>query len=351
MATLSHPAFRVIIEKFGGCDEYYTEMIHAPSLLHGGQFEKYYINPAPVPQKIVWQLTGKTAESIAEAAKLIAPLGGIGIDLNMGCCAPEIVRSGAGIAWMQKPQSETAALVRAVKRVLEEYEAETGIHRRLSVKCRLGDEDFTDEQFFGFAGMLAQNGAEQIAVHPRTKKEKYREKPRWHYAQELAQMLSGNKDERTNGTPLESGTEVSVIVNGDVHDAQSFCAVRNACPACAGIMIGRAAVQKPWIFAELQKHAAHRQTAQENSADEQTERTPVDLLQLAMDFISAVEAYQPPEFYKTRLQRFFAYFCDNLSFAHYAKTRLLNAKTPDESRTQLTEYFEKVPLDRFRISF
>ena len=44
MATLSHPAFRVIIEKFGGCDEYYTEMINAPSLLNGGQFEKYYID-------------------------------------------------------------------------------------------------------------------------------------------------------------------------------------------------------------------------------------------------------------------------------------------------------------------
>ena len=97
MATLSHPGFRIITEKFGGCDEYYTEMINAPSLIHGGQFEKFYIDPAPVPEKIVWQLTGKSAEPMIEAAALVAEIGGIGVDLNMGCSAPEIYNSGAGI--------------------------------------------------------------------------------------------------------------------------------------------------------------------------------------------------------------------------------------------------------------
>ena len=66
MATLCHPAFRIMIEKFGGCDEYYTEMINAPSLLNNGQFEKYYTDPAPVPEKIVWQLTGKAASPVID---------------------------------------------------------------------------------------------------------------------------------------------------------------------------------------------------------------------------------------------------------------------------------------------
>ena len=51
MATISHPAFRILVERFGGCDEYFTEMINAGTLVTGGQFEKYYIDPAPVPQK------------------------------------------------------------------------------------------------------------------------------------------------------------------------------------------------------------------------------------------------------------------------------------------------------------
>ena len=114
MATISHPAFRIMIEKFGGCDEYYNEMINAPWLLNMGPFEKYYIDPSPVAEKMVWQLTGKDIRPMVEASKIVAALPGLFVDLNMGCCAPEIVRSGAGIAWMLKERSETESLVREV---------------------------------------------------------------------------------------------------------------------------------------------------------------------------------------------------------------------------------------------
>lgn len=325
MATLSHPAFRMLIEEFGGCDEYYTEMINAPSLLNNGQFEKFYINPAPVPEKIVWQLTGKSAEPIIKATSVVVALGGIGVDLNMGCSAPEIVNSGAGIAWMLKPRSETLELVKGVKGALEKYETETGVHRRFSVKFRLGDENFTDESFFSFADMLVENGVERLALHPRTRKEKYRDLPHWEYAQKLAERYSGR---------------ISVVVNGDIKDSESAEKVENICASCDGLMIGRMAVQKPWIFAEISKKL--------NGSS--AEKRPVDLLQCALDFIDFVEKFQPPEFYKTRLQRFFTYFCMNFSFAHYAQTQMLNAKNIEDSRLKIRGYFEKVPEDRFKFN-
>ena len=102
MATLSHPAFRFLIEKFAGCDEYFTEMINAPSLINAGPFEKFYVETVPVPEKLVFQLTGKNAESMAIASEILCEKECKGIDLNMGCCAPEIERSGAGISWMLK---------------------------------------------------------------------------------------------------------------------------------------------------------------------------------------------------------------------------------------------------------
>ena len=321
MATLSHPAFRVLIEKFGGCDEYYTEMINAPSLLNGGQFEKYYIDPAPVPNKIVWQLTGKTSESIIQVSSMLANTECIGVDLNMGCCAPDIVASGAGIAWMLKPIKETSGLVEGVRKALDEYEKESGIHKRLSVKIRLGDDNFTDEEFFAFCEMLRDCGVEQITLHPRTKKEKYREKPRWHYANELALRFK----------------DVSVIVNGDVKDKDSYNKVVKLCPNCSGVMIGRAAVQKPWIFKELSLLDV-----------ENSEGINVDLQELAFDFLDALEIYQPPEFWKTRMQRFFAYYCDSLSFSHFVKTKLLNSSDLNNSKNIIVEYFEKVPADRYK---
>ena len=85
MATISHPAFRILLEKFGGCHEYFTEMINAGTLITGGQFEKFYIDPAPVPQKVVWQLTGKNCEHMVQAAKILVELPGIGIEYGLFC--------------------------------------------------------------------------------------------------------------------------------------------------------------------------------------------------------------------------------------------------------------------------
>ena len=119
MATLSHEPFRRAVEKFGGCDEYYTEMINASSLLNMGPFEKYYLLNGPVPEKIVWQLTGWDAQKIAAAVPVVLENGGIGIDINMGCSAPQIFKTGAGIAWMTKPLSETEKCISLVKKEIE----------------------------------------------------------------------------------------------------------------------------------------------------------------------------------------------------------------------------------------
>ena len=327
MATLSHAAFRMLIEKFGACDEYFTEMINAPSLLNNGQFEKYYIDSSPVPQKIVWQLTGKEPCSIIKASSVVASLGGIGVDINMGCSAPEIVKSGAGIAWMLKPLCETEKLVSGVKNALDEYEKNTGKHMRLSVKFRLGDENFTKETLFAFCNMLLNSGVELFTLHPRTKKEKYRDKVRYEYAELLAERYS----------PFG----IKVYVNGDISDVESSKKVIKKCPLCSALMIGRAAVQKPWIFDEIS-------TALKNKESSEVKQKSVDLLLCALDFINYVEKYQPPEFYKTRLQRFFTYFCNNFSFSHYALTQMLNAKNLEDSRNRIREYFEKVPEDRIK---
>ncbi|MCR5762253.1 MAG: tRNA-dihydrouridine synthase family protein [Treponema sp.] len=321
MATLSHEAFRHIIEKFGGCDEYVTEMINASSLLNMGPFEKYYLMNGPCPEKIVWQITGNNAETMAKASVIAAQHGGIGVDINMGCSAPQIYKTGAGIAWMLKPLEETRALVHKVKEALTAYEKqESCAHIRLSVKCRLGAEDFSDSTFYSFTDMLVSEGVELITLHPRTIKEKYRRLPKYEYVQNLA--------ERVN---------VPVILNGDIKDAKSAEYALSKAPSCAGLMIARMAAQKPWIFSEIRNYLSH----------ENESMTTVDCQALALEFIDYVMQYQPPEFYKTRLQRFFAYYCQNFSFAHYFQTQMLNAKTVEESKGRIIDYFTKQPDDRF----
>ena len=101
MAELSHRALRELIESFcgadckisgadckiGGADLYYTEMIGAGALTSGGQFESFYTDGLPCPERLVYQLCGGKTENIAAGAALLAKLPCAGIDINMGCCA------------------------------------------------------------------------------------------------------------------------------------------------------------------------------------------------------------------------------------------------------------------------
>ncbi len=318
MATISHSAFRTLIEQFGGCDEYFTEMINAGTLLTGGQFENYYINPAPVPEKIVWQLTGHDIEHMKDAAERLAGLPGIGIDINMGCSAPDIYKYGAGIAWMIKDRSETQAMFRAVRSVVT-------AGKRLSVKLRLGDDNFTEAGFFDFCDMLVGEGVELLTLHPRTKKEKLVRPPRYEYCQKLAERYKGR---------------VPVYLNGNVKDSASYENAVARCPDVKGVMISRAAVQKPWVFREIAGEGPH------------DDAISINMEQLSLDYISLIEKYQPPEFWKTRLQRFFTYFAQNFKFSHYAQTQFINAaaQNNDALRTAIKEFFEKCPEERMLLT-
>lgn len=337
MATIGHPAFRILLEKFGYCDEYFTEMINAGSLLSKGGFEKFYINPAPNPDKVVWQLTGKNAEKMAESAAMLSELPGIGIDLNMGCSAPDVYKYGAGIAWMLKPIEETRDMVRRVR-------AAVPSSKRLSVKFRLGDDNFTDKGFFSFCKMLVDEGVELLTLHPRTKKEKLVRPPRYSYCQKLAEIYSDYSE--SESLSLDDGTQsqgggvhgIPVIVNGNIKDVPSAEFAIKSVPAAKGIMISRAAVQKPWIFYELAREL--------KLSSEIPQSITIDMRQIALDYINDVEIYQPPEFWKTRLQRFFFYFTANFKFAHYAQTQFLNAQNNEDLRCRINEFFQKCPEEQ-----
>ncbi len=334
MATISHPAFRILVEEFGSCDEYYNEMINAGSLINFGPFEKFYIDPYPVPEKIVWQLTGHECGKMLLAAEKLLQLPGIGLDINMGCSAPDVYKTGAGIGWMLRPLAETEEMVHEVGQLLADYNRQNPENKkRFSIKLRLGDEDFTDDSFFSFCDMLVKNGAELLTLHPRTKKEKLSRPPRYSYCQKLCQRY------KENG--------VGVYLNGNVKDFASADYALQCCPDVSGIMISRAAVQKPWIFNQISSEFEKKESGNQNFFKE----IKVDMEKVCYDYIRDIEVYQPQEFYKTRLQRFFTYFCMNFQFAHYAQTKFVNAaeKGNDALKEEIKAFFEKCPDERTKV--
>lgn len=307
MASLSNRVLRELIESFGGCDEYFTEMISAPALLAGGPYEKFYIDGEPDPSKIVYQLVGSETEALARAAAFLDDRECKGIDINMGCSAPEIKKRGAGVWWMAHPEAAWQMVEQVRKQVQ---------HRRLSVKIRLGF-DVNPEELLRFCKGLEAVGIDMITLHPRTASEKFKRSSRWEYV-----------------GLVHSSLRIPVIGNGDIHTAEVLLQ-RGHSGLCDGVMVGRGAVQQPWIF------------AQARALETQQPFSPVDLLEVGIRFLDLLAQYQPVEFHPSRAEKFFLYFCDNVQWAHYLRTLLNRAASLREKAQVLEQYFQDHPEERW----
>lgn len=299
MAEITHRGFRELIEEFGGCDEYFSEMISAAALMAGGPFEKWYIDNGPKPEKLVFQLVGADFGQISRAAAFLDSFDCIGIDINMGCSAPLIRKTGAGAGWLTSID-RAGELISHVRPVVK---------RRLSVKLRIG---FTDdfEYLAQFCRRLESEGIDLITLHPRTALEKFKRSAlvraeRWDYVGRLKQKL-----------------KIPVAGNGDITNAQEIAHRASGC--CDAVMVGRAAVRHPWIFAEAKGDVLMSPNIEETG----------------LRFLELLARHQPPEFYVSRARRFFGFFCDNLKWGTYMKNQL--------NREQSLSGIEKVWRDYFR---
>jgi tRNA-dihydrouridine synthase B len=326
MAELSHRALRELIESFKppvggtektGADEYFTEMISAGAFISGGPFEAWYADGGPCPEKLVYQIVGADETQLVRAVALLDRYECLGIDINMGCSAPAITRTGAGVRWMADIE-KAGALIRQIR---------PKTRRRLSVKLRTGLEDNFD-YLVRFCRRLEEEGVELITLHPRTAREKFKRRARWDYIPALRKEL-----------------HIPLAGNGDIASAGEI--LRRA-EDCDAVMIGRLAVRQPWVFAE-----AHDEKSTTEGTEFHGERlqnyikTPcssvsysvvknlnltnmakkgVFLEETGLHFLELLSRYQPPEFHLSRARRFFSYFCDNLKWGTHVKN-LLNRET------------------------
>ena len=324
MAEISHRALRELIEGFGGCDEYYTEMISAPALLAGGPFEKWYIDNGPRPEKLVFQLVGANSSQITRAAALLDKRECAGIDLNMGCSAPLIRKAGAGVAWMASAD-RAGELVKEVRKAVK---------HRLSVKIRTGfADDF--EYLMKFCRRLEAEGVDLIILHPRTATEKFKRLAKWNYVGALRQEL-----------------HIPVAGNGDIVDVEGLIRRTEGCDA---VMVGRAAVRQPWIFALARDRGSgigdqgslsvnvagcqYVQTANNGILSPVPGPQSLFFEETGLRFIELLARWQPPEFHISRARRFFGFFCDNLKWGNYLKNLLNREETLSGMERVWREYF------------
>lgn len=224
MAGVTDAPFRAMVRKFGG-ELLFSEMILADSLARAHKRTTEMAMPDETDAPIAIQLEGRNPDTMAAAAR-IAERHAAFIDLNMGCPVNKIAKAGGGSGLM-RDEELAEKIVRAVV---------DAVKVPVTVKFRLGwDEE--SKNFADFGKRMEQAGASAVILHARTREQQYGGKADWSAFGELKRAVS-----------------VPVVANGDIKTKADADFVKSEYGADA-VMIGRQALGRPWVLAEVSGRA------------------------------------------------------------------------------------------------
>jgi tRNA-dihydrouridine synthase B len=225
MAGVTDSIFRRLCKE-QGADVLVSEFVSADGILHRSQRTRDLLRFLPEERPIGVQLFGAEPERLADAAKAVLDwVQPDFIDLNFGCPVDKVVCKHGGSALLRDcPLLERVAstVVRAVAPV------------PVTAKIRLGWSQETINAK-STATILENVGIAAVAVHGRTKEQGYSGSADWQAIAEVAEILS-----------------IPTIGNGDIHDVDDIVA-RLGTTKVRGLMIGRAAMTSPWLFAKAKR--------------------------------------------------------------------------------------------------
>lgn len=228
MADYTDQPFSLLCRKISGKDFIiFREMVSAEAIIRHNEKTLRMCKFDKKERPVVIQIFGAKPETIVEAAKIIVKkFKPDGIDINMGCPVAKIAgKNLAGAALMKEPV-RAAAIVLALKK------AKLGVP--ISVKTRLGWSD--KKEILKFAPILEAAGADLISIHGRTKSQGY----------------SGEVDWPMIGRAAKT-VKIPVLANGDIRSVEDVKKCLDITKV-DGVMIGRGAMGKPWIFKKILKH-------------------------------------------------------------------------------------------------
>ena len=300
MAGLTHSALRQIMFGFGGLGLASTEMLSAKRLPTESPAVSPYLIRTSSERPLSYQLLTSTPDEIASAIEALHAHKADAIDLNMGCPAAAVGKFGAGFSLMEQPDT--------ARRIVAEARKRTSLP--LTAKIRLGSE-LDEVKLKGFCTMLEGEGIDLLSVHARLKNESFARQPRWECIAAVKKWLA-----------------IPVVVNGgifSVQDAQTCLAVSGA----DGLMLGRGAAIKPWLFAEISRVLC----------GSTIEAPAVSLPSVYTGFIDQLKALFRPEYRLGRLKEFTHYFARNYKFGHYLASRVQSSASVDEAEERAAGFF------------
>jgi tRNA-U20-dihydrouridine synthase len=224
MAGVTDRPFRQLC-KLMGAGLAVSEMVSSNSLLWGSEKTRRRANHDGEVEPRTVQIAGADPRMMAEAARYNVDQGAQIIDINMGCPAKKVCNVMAGSALLQDEP--------LVARILEAVVSAVPVP--VTLKIRTG-WDREHRNALSVARLAQDFGIQSLAIHGRTR----------------ACGYSGDAEYDTI-TAVKAAVTIPVIANGDITSPQKARTVLHQTGA-DGIMIGRAAQGRPWIFREIQHY-------------------------------------------------------------------------------------------------
>jgi tRNA-dihydrouridine synthase B len=298
MVGLSHSALRILILELGGVGLFFSEMLSVKRLPIENEIVSPFLCRTPEESPFFYQIFVGPGQDIVPAVERLHMLNAQGIDLNLGCPAPALRKLGGGSFMPVDLVRKTVATLRA------------STHLPISAKIRLGSK-LDENGLLSFCKMLEQEGIDLLTVHGRLQGEKFCRRPRWDWIGKVKKAM-----------------RIPVFANGGIYtvDDAKRCLEQSHAD---GLMLGRGAVCKPWLFANIAKEVYN--------FDIQTE---INVKDVYFHFIELLQERFLPERRLGRLKQFTHYYSSNFAFGHHLASGVQNSNTLEEATETAIKFFE-----------
>ncbi|MDR1497137.1 MAG: tRNA-dihydrouridine synthase family protein [Puniceicoccales bacterium] len=242
MQDICSGRFMDIVARRGAPDWFVTEFfrVHETSVPDAGTLARFTQNDTGRPLFV--QLIGEHVPRMAQVAALFSRFPVAGIELNLGCPAPQVFRKNVG-GGLLRDLPRVDALLGAMRDAIP-----AGL---FSVKTRIAFDDagVAADTLGALVDGINRHSVDLLTVHGRTVRGLYRS------AVDYGAIAGAVRRARC-----------PVMANGDISSAEKAAKVLET-TGCAGLMVGRHAVRNPWIFRQIREHLAGSPVFQPRLAD------------------------------------------------------------------------------------
>jgi tRNA-dihydrouridine synthase B len=302
MAGVTDYTFRRLIKRRGGVGLVVSEFISVEGLTRHNPKSKRQMRFDESERPFAVQIFGGQPERMRMGAEMAEEVGADILDVNCGCPAPKVVKHGGGSGLLRDlPRLEI---------ILKEIKKAISIP--LTLKMRVGYSDSTINAT-EVAKIAEACGVEHIQVHGRTKEQGYKGLANWDLIRAVKKAVS---------VPVSGNGDITTIEYGLQKWRES---------GVDGILIGRGAMQNPWIFRQFQDVLEGRKPYQPDLAEKKS---------VLLEFFEMLREEMPEIVALGKMKQLAGQFTKGLVGGAQFRQTLYHSHSAQEILDNITVYFE-----------